>query len=241
MTRQGQGISSILGLNMNALEVSFLVPRYIIEGDAARGIKAMASDLKSVSDLPRYAHVFQNPDRPDRGLFHNCIIGWQCELVNNDKMEAYGLNEHFSNFRLPSADALETSLANAYKDGKAWLGYYWGPTWVLGEFDMVALEEPEYSDDCWKEGDHGCAFPPSVVNIAVSGEFAKSVGVSGEMIQFLEAYEMDQLLISKLLAYMRANNANAQEAARYFLKTEEDVWTAWVSSEVAQRVRATLQ
>ena len=227
-----------LGLNMSALELSFLVPRYVIEGDAERGIDAMAPDLKSVADLARYAQVFQDPEQPSMGRFYNCIIGWQCELINNDKMATYGLDEHFTNFRPGTSAALASSLAGAYGKGEAWLGYYWGPTWVLGSFDMVALEEPEYSDDCWMDGDRGCAFPPSIVNVAVSKEFADSA--SEEMVAFLRAYGMDQLLVSELLAYMRDNDAEAGDAARYFLENNQDVWSAWVSDEVAGRVQAAL-
>ena len=227
-----------LGLNMSALELSFLVPRYVIEGDAERGIEAMAPDLKSVADLAGYAQVFQDPEQPDMGRFYNCIIGWQCELINNDKMATYGLDEHFTNFRPGTSVALSSSLAGAYGKGEAWLGYYWGPTWVLGKFDMVALEEPAYSDDCWVDGDRGCAFPPSIVNVAVSKEFAESA--SAEMIEFLRAYGMDQLLVSELLAYMDDNDAQAADAARHFLETKADLWTAWVSDAVAGRVQAAL-
>ena len=227
-----------LGLNMNALELSFLVPRYVIEGDAERGIAAMAPDLKSIADLPGYAQVFQDPEQPAMGRFYNCIIGWQCELINNDKMATYGLDEHFTNFRPGTSPALAASLAGAYGKGEAWLGYYWGPTWVLGRFDMVALEEPEYSDGCWVDGDRGCAFPPSIVNVAVSKDFADSA--SDEMIEFLRAYGMDQLLVSELLAYMKDNDAQAADAARHFLETRADVWTPWVSDEIAGRVQAAL-
>ena len=227
-----------LGLNMSALELSFLVPRYVIEGDAERGIAAMAPDLKSVADLPGYAQVFQDPEQPAMGRFYNCIIGWQCELINNDKMATYGLDEHFTNFRPGTGVALSSSLAGAYGKGEAWLGYYWGPTWVLGKFDMVALEEPEYSKDCWVDGDRGCAFPPSIVNVAVSKDFADSA--SDEMIEFLRAYGMDQLLVSELLAYMDDNDAQAADAARHFLETRADVWNAWVSDEIAGRVQAAL-
>ena len=227
-----------LGLNMHAGEFAFLVPRYVIEGDAARGIEPMAPDLKSVSDLPRYAQVFQDPEEPDKGRFYNCIIGWQCELINNDKMKTYGLEEHFTNFRPGTGVALAASLAGAYGKGEAWLGYYWGPTWVLGKYDMVVLEEPEYSDECWVDGDRGCSWPPSIVNVAVSKEFAESA--SEEMVEFLRAYQVDQLMVSQMLAYMEDNEAEAVDGARHFLATQEDLWTAWVSAEVAGRVKAAL-
>ena len=121
-----------LGLNMTAAEMSFLVPRYVIEGDPERGIEPMAPDLKSVADLARYAEVFKDPEQPDMGRYYNCIIGWQCELTNNKKMDAYGLNDHFTNFRPGAAPALDASIAGAYAKGEAWLGYYWGPTPLLG-------------------------------------------------------------------------------------------------------------
>ena len=84
------------------------------------------------------------------------------------------------------------------KRGSATTG---GPTWVLGKYDMVVLEEPAYSDECWVEGDRGCSWPPSIVNVSVSKAFADSA--SPEMVEFLRAYEMDQILVSQLLAYMR--------------------------------------
>ena len=227
-----------LGLNMRGVEHSFLVPRYVIEGDAGRGIAPLAPDLVSVDDLASHARVFQDPEQPDKGRYHNCIVGWVCELVNTDKLATYGLDGHFTNFRPEDADALLNSLAEAYEAGEPWLGYYWAPTWVLGTFDMVALEEPPYSEACWVDGDRGCAFPPSIINIAVSKGFAESA--SPEMLQFLRDYELDQLIVSEMLAYMRDSEASAADAARYFLETRADVWTAWISDEVANRVRNAL-
>jgi glycine betaine/proline transport system substrate-binding protein len=46
--------------------------------------------------------------------------------------------------------------------------------------------------------------------------------------------------ISALLAWADANKADAEATAINFLKTEEDVWTKWVSPDVADKVRASL-
>ena len=43
------------------------VPAYVIEGDAERGIKAVAPELRSVQDLARYKAVFRDPEAPDKG------------------------------------------------------------------------------------------------------------------------------------------------------------------------------
>ena len=46
----------------------FYVPRYLVEGDAERGIEPLAPDLRSVSDLPRYAEpVPRSRSSPTRG------------------------------------------------------------------------------------------------------------------------------------------------------------------------------
>ena len=226
-----------LGLSMSAVELSFLVPRYMVEGDPERGIEATAPGLRSVSDLVEHAELFRDPEVPDKGRYYNCIIGWQCELINNTKLATYGLEESFTNFKPGTGAALAFSLAAAYEKGEPWLGYYWGPTWVLGQYDMIALEESEYSDACW-EGDRGCDFPVSVVHVAVSKEFAEAA--SQEMFDFLEAYSIDGDLMSGLLAFMQANEAEAAEAALEFLQSQPDIWTAWVSDEVAERVLASL-
>ena len=46
--------------------------------------------------------------------------------------------------------------------------------------------------------------------------------------------------INKLLSWMTDNQATGEEAAIYFLKNNEDMWTAWVSAVVAEKVKAAL-
>ena len=226
-----------LGLNMSAVEYSFLVPRYVIEGDAERGIEPVAPELRSVDDLLGYASVFQDPEQPDKGRYHNCVATWPCETINTAKLLTYELNEDFTDFPADDGGALASSLAAAYARGDPWLGYYWGPTWELGSFDMVVIEEPEYSDDCWN-GDHGCAYPTLPVNVAISKGFSELA--SEAMLDFLRAYEMDQVLVSELLAYSKDNDAEAADVAIHFLANKPEVWTMWVSDGVANRIQASL-
>ncbi len=227
-----------LGMSLKgAGEFSFLVPRYVIEGDTDRGIEPMAPDLKSIDDLPRYTEVFKDPEEPDKGRYYNCVIGWQCEVINNDKLATYELDEHFTNFRAGTGPALAASLIGAYEKGEPWLGYYWSPTWVLGTYDMVALEEPAYSEECWVAGDRGCASPVSDLHVALSKDFAEAA--SEEMVDFLDAYAVT---VKDLAPYLRmiSDGVDATDAAREFLMNEMDVWSAWVSDEVAGRIRASL-
>ncbi len=127
----------------------FYVPRYVIEGDAERGIEPMAPDLKSVSDLPQYKDVFADPEDPNKGILISCVTGWNCAEVIRIKTYAYGLEETYNLSEPGSSGALDAGIAGPYKKGEAVVSYYWEPTWLLGVYDMVLLEEPAYNDECW--------------------------------------------------------------------------------------------
>lgn len=215
----------------------WFVPEYVVKGDPERGIEPMAPGLESVEDLPEYWEVFKDPEQPDKGRFHNCIPGWGCEQVNKQKFEAYGLNEYYTLFQPGTPAALASSLVTSYEEGEPWLGYYWGPTWIFGKLDLYQIKEPEYDPEVWKEN-KGCAWPSVNVNKGVRKGFPEEYP---EVTKFLRNMETHMELISENLAYMRDNDAEAREAAIWFLKNKEDVWTEWVSEEAAQNVKESLK
>ena len=57
---------------------------------------------------------------------------------------------------------------------------------------------------------------------------------------FLKGYETSNDVVSKALAYMEENDAEPEDAAKWFLENNEDLWTAWVPADVAERVKAAL-
>lgn len=234
LEKQGKVVT--VGVNFPDAVQGFYVPTYVIKGDPQRGIKPMAPDLKSVTDLPRYWQLFKDPENPSKGRFYDCIAGWQCEKINADKEKAYGLDKAFNRFLPGTGAALATSIAAAYAKGEPWVGYYWGPTWVLGKYDMTRLEEPPYSKECW-DTTKACAYPMEQVTIAVSKEFAES---APDLMAFFRNYHTTAKTVSELLADMQENHAEARDAAIHFLKTQPDVWTRWVPAAVAEKVKAAL-
>jgi ABC-type proline/glycine betaine transport system substrate-binding protein len=227
---------------------AWFVPRYLVEGDEARGIEPAAPGLRSVFDLEDHAALFRDPERPDKGRFYNCVIGWQCELVNTVKLHAYGLDDAFTNFRSGTGVALAAELEGAYRRGEPWVGYYWGPTWVLGELDLYMLEEPPYEPGCWEEftalvdtpeaATRACAYPASTAVVALGSRFKDDAPEAVR--RFLHAYRGSSGMLSRALAYMHAEDADPQAAARRFLATEPEVWRAWLEPEAAARVAAAL-
>lgn len=229
-----------LGTNFPDAVQGWFVPRYVIEGDAARGIEAMAPDLRSVSDLKEHWQLFRDPEVPTKGRFYNCILGWSCEEQSTRKLKGYGLDRFYTNFRPGTGAALAAAIASAHERGEPILAYYWGPTWVLGAYDLAMLEEPPYSEAAWEafnadpEQNPPVAFPTVEVIVGANAQFVRD---APEISQFLRNYETSGQMVSEALAYLRANEgATARDAALQFIETRGDVWREWVSPEIAARV-----
>jgi ABC-type proline/glycine betaine transport system substrate-binding protein len=229
----------------------FYVPRYLVEGDAERGIEALAPDLRSVADLPQYAALFRDPEEPSKGRLYNCVIGWYCEGINNVKMEVYGLNEFFTNFRPGTGVALETTMEAAFVRGEPWLGYYWEPTGILGRLDMLRLDEPPFTDACFAEMNAmaeadtperatiACDYPIVVAAVGLGSRFANTIPAPIEA--FLDALYLPTATINELLAFIEANEASTLDAAYAFLAEQPEVWGAWLADDaVRERVTASL-
>lgn len=227
-----------LGTNFPDAVQGWYVPRYLVDGEGAP-----APGLKSVSDLPRYKALFTDPEEPDKGRFYNCVAGWNCEVINSAKLRAYGLDADFTNFRPGTGAALAAAIASAVVRERPIVAYYWGPTWVLGKFDLVALNEPAYDPAVFNtlstdsDPEAATAYPVVEVVVGANREFAES---APETAAFLGRYRTSGALISEVLAYMEDTGATADEAAAHFLATRPDVWSGWVEPDVAAQVRAAL-
>ncbi|WP_330948568.1 ABC transporter substrate-binding protein [Virgibacillus sp. MG-45] len=225
-----------LSVNFDDNKQGLYVPTYVIEGDEERGIEAMAPDLRTVEDLKKYPEVFEDPEDPGRGRIINGPSGWAVEKSITQKFETYGLDETMNNFIPGSDSAAVADLVSAYESGKAWVGYYWSPTWVTAKYDLTLLEEPAFDPETW-EKTKGTEFPPNDVVVAVHKDVPDQ---APEVVDFLKNYETSSELTEDALNYMEANDVSAEEAAVWWMKEYEDIWTAWVSDEVAEKVKDAL-
>ena len=233
-----------VGINVSDSVQGWFVPRYLVAGDEKRGIEPQAPGLRSVADLPRYKELFRDPEEPAKGRFYNCVLGWACETINTKKLKIYRLEPHYTNFRPGTGDALTAVVSSAYKRGKPILTYYWGPTWVLGVYDLLMLEEPAYEEEAWNElrtrddPTRATAYPPSKVAIGLNRRFHDA---APELVKFFSRYSTSNELLSGLLARMYEHKAREEEIARHFLETRPEIWTRWVPEEVAKRVEGSLR
>lgn len=211
------------------------VPRYVIEGDAERGIEPMAPDLKTVEDLKKYPEIFPDDEDETKGRIYGSIPGWMADEILYKKYEFYGLNEMYNYTRLGSEATLFASLVSAYNLGEPWVGYCYEPTWVSGKLDIVLLEDAPYDPELYVEGQ--CAFPSQELKIVSSNKFAEK---APDLLEFFRKYNTGSELISEALAYLDETGATHEETAKWLLKENDNLLDEWLPKDKADKVRAIL-
>lgn len=210
------------------------VPRYVIEGDAERGIEALAPDLKYVWDLKDYPELFPDDENPSMGRIYGAIPGWEADEIMYNKYLHYNLDDTFVYFRPGSDPALQAAIISAYEKGEPVAAYYWEPTWLLGMYDMVLLEDEPYDKDTYLDGKS--ALPAVRVTVGVSNNFAANED-NREFIEFLGNYKTSSELTSEGLAYMQETEANYIETARWFLREHDELLDEWLNPENAELMK----
>jgi glycine betaine/proline transport system substrate-binding protein len=225
-----------LGVNFDGNTQGLYVPTFVIEGDSERGIEPMAPGLRTVKDLADYWQVFVDEEDRSKGRIYGSPPGWAVDEIMRTKVETYGLDEYYNYFSPGSDTALAAAIVSSYERGEPIVAYYWEPTWVMGMMDMTLLEDEPYSEELWNNG-YACEFEAMEITIAANANFPER---APELAEFLGKYRTSEQLTNEALAYMMENETDEEDAAMWFLKTREDIWTQWVPDEIAQKVKESL-
>ena len=216
-----------LGVNFNDNYQGFYIPRYVAD---------QYPDLKTVKDLANYAELFPDPEDSSKGIIYGGITGWEITEIMEKKVTAYGLDEYYNYFVSGSDAVLSASMTAAWDRQEPIVAYYWEPTWLLGMYDFVLLEDDPYDPETYQDGIGAC--PAVTVTVAVSNDFAAS---NPEFCEFLSNFSMPSAIISEALAYMQENNADYAAAARWLLtESHPELIDEWLTAEQAETLRAAL-
>lgn len=204
-------------------------------------------DIKTIDDALKHPELFPAPEAKGRGAVHNCPSGWNCQITTENAFKAWNAKgKGFVLVDTGSAAGLDGSIAKAYERKQGWLGYYWAPTSILGKYAMVKLDAGVPHDKAAWEACNSvatCANPGksdwarAEVFTVVTDTFAQRAGAAND---YLGKRGWSNETVNGLLAWMSDNQANGEDAARHFLKSQPQVWDAWVSPEVAAKVKAVL-
>ncbi len=182
------------------------------------------------------------------GRFNNCPVGWGCRIVNDALKVVFDLEGNgIEVFDHGSGANLAASIAAADEAGEPWFGYYWGPTAILGKYDLTKvdlgpIDGPQHAINQNADADPATwgpsDFPAATVVNAVTADLAER---EPDVADFMRNMEMPNNIVSSMLAWAEENGASADEAAAWVLTNHSDMILGWMSEDAATRVSALLQ
>ena len=223
-----------VGVNFDDNYQGIYIPKYLAE----------AYNITSITDLIEHKALFPDPEvvnwneNSDKAVIFGGPSGWGATNFLTAKFEneeVYpGLVEHFDFRSLESTSLLNTTLTDAYQNNKAWAGYNWEPTMIMGLYDMVLLEDNEPFNLEAGTGN----LPTSPVTVTVSNDFYEA---EPELTQFFSKFSTSSKVASDALAYMSEQELSAAETAQWWIKNNVETWGSWVSVEAKDKVLEKLE
>ncbi|KHA61942.1 ABC transporter substrate-binding protein [Vibrio variabilis] len=219
-------------------EEGFWVPAALVE---------KYPEIATIEGVKKHAKLFKHPEDPDKSAFYSCPAGWNCQISAGNLFNAMELDKAgFAIVDPGSSAGLSGAIAKANERGEAWFGYYWAPTAVLGKYDMVKVDfgsgvDEEEFVNCTTQSE--CAnpkptmYPPSPVHTITTEEFATR---APQAYDYFSKRGFTNADMNRLLAWMEDNQADGEEAMFHFLEDYPQIWQAWVSPEVANKIKQAL-
>ena len=209
---------------------AFVIPAYLQEEHP---------DLDSVDDLKddKFKALFASAESGGKARLVSCVIGWACEEVNAKQIEGYGLSDHVHIVNPGDGAAANADLYGAYERKEPWLGYQWGTNNPPLLLDLVRLEEPAYSDECWFTT-KACAYEDATILIAVHPDIPSR---APDVVAMLRNWGMTIEDYKNVANWLSDNpDATTNDSALWWLKGNESIWSGWVTSDAAASISAAL-
>lgn len=203
-------------------ETGWYVPSYVIEGDAERGIEAVAPNLSTVGDLNQYASVFATSDTGTKGRLLEFTAAW--DTKPEERLEAFGAD--FAVVFAGSEGAALAEIDATFQRGDPILTYLWEPHWAHAKYNLVQIEMPAWTSDCYPDGtNYNCGFPTdAVAKLAWPGlkdEFP-------EAYEFLSRFQMTNAQQNEIVLNLTENDLTVRQAAQEWVDANEAVWRPWI-------------
>ncbi|MDF2372341.1 MAG: ABC transporter substrate-binding protein [Rhizobiaceae bacterium] len=177
------------------------------------------------------------------GKFHNCPDGWGCRIANDNLIKAFEFDKHgMEVFNHGSGETLSAAMASAYENKEPFFGYMYGPTAVLGRYNMVPVDMGPHDAEI-----HACnqtvdckspaksAYPAAPVLTVVTADFAEN---NPEIFDLVSKISFTSQGLSQLLAWQADNGASSEEAAVHFLTENKSTWENWVNDAAREKLSA---
>ena len=201
--------------------------------------------VKEHPELATIEGIMANPELVG-GRFNNCPEGWGCRVTSDNLIKAFKLEDAgISIFNHGSGETLASSVAAAYADHEPWFGFYWGPTEILGKYDMTSVDLGAYDAEAFqvlRDPNAVDPKPSSYQNAPVYTVVTDSLQSREPAVAELMgkvSFETDTM--NALLAWKADNGASNEETAVYFIQNNKDAWGSWLNDDARARLAALLK
>ena len=93
--------------------------------------------------------------------------------------------------------------------------------------------KPDYDEDVWNEN-YACGWPSVDLFVAAHSEFSDK---APDLATMFSKWELNTATLDEVLAYMSETGGEPVDAAIWFLKNKESIWTKFVMGERQATIR----
>lgn len=213
----GQGVVENGGLLGPIGEIGWFMPKYMVDQHPELATWEGFAD-------PALAGLFATAETGDKGQFlagDPSWVAYEEQIIPN-----LGLNMQV--VVAGSEEAILAALDAAYSRQDPIVFYFWTPHSVFASFDLVQVQLPAYSDECYAKAESGgidCAYPSDpLFKIFWSGlkDYAPDAYT---FLKNLNYTTMDQI---QMIAAVELEDKTPEQAARAWIDSNEAVWKAWM-------------
>lgn len=214
----GDGSVAYLGATGIVGKSGYFVPRYVVEGDASRGIPASAPNLKTYEDLNQYAHMFRSLESGDKGNLIGCpVAAWLCD--DQKRLDMLGVNFHAQ--ALGSETAHWAEIQAKYKRGEPFVAYAWAPHWIHAALDLVEIELPPYDEAKWPATNWAQDVTHFHGNPAI-------IEKHPDVVKLLQKMDLTNDMQAGMIYDIDVKKGDAEEVVEAWMEANEGTWRKWL-------------
>jgi glycine betaine/proline transport system substrate-binding protein len=231
-----RGVVKTGGLSFTGGGEGFWIPKSVVDAHP---------ELATMEGVLANPQLFPHPEGIDKGAFYGCPAGWNCQITTTNLFDAYGMADAGFEYVDPgSGAALGASAAGAHDKGEGWIGYYWGPTALLGTRDFVrvspgagneqtadnwsCITDASYPGDCEKS-----YYANAVIEVAFTTEFEARAPKA--VMKYLNNRTFSDKDVGVILDVVDQEAYSPEEAAEYMVKERQDLWVPIVCGAVGRK------
>jgi glycine betaine/proline transport system substrate-binding protein len=170
------------------------------------------------------ASLFSTAETGSKGQFLAGDPSWvqyDADIIDNLGMD-------FEVVVAGSEEAILAALDSANSREEPIVFYFWTPHSVHAQYELVQVELPAYSEECYAKAESGgidCAYPSDELFKIVASSLSEE---APEVDQFLRNFNYSTKDQIEMIAAVELDEKSAEEAARAWVEANEDTWQAWL-------------